>query len=156
MLCPYCRFDDTKVIDSRVADDGTAIRRRRLCPGCSHRFTTFERLEELPLMVVKSNGRREPFDRSKMVRGLQASSKGRRIVPERLDELVEAVEDQARLRGPEVASSLLGMLVLDKLRAFDEVMYLRFASVYKNFDAAGDFAQELKLLEKLQVVESTE
>ena len=150
MHCPSCHFDDTKVIDSRVADEGTAIRRRRLCPQCQHRFTTFERLEELPLIVVKSSGLREPFDRAKVTAGVQAACKGRPVTQAQIEDLSESVEDEVRLQGNEVASAAIGLAVLDRLRRLDEVAYLRFASVYKNFDAAGDFVEELQLLQKLQ------
>jgi len=150
MHCPSCHFDDTKVIDSRVADEGTAIRRRRLCPQCQHRFTTFERLEELPLVVVKSTGGREPFDRAKVTAGVQAACKGRPVTQAQIDGLSESVEDEVRLQGNEVSSAAVGLAVLDRLRRLDEVAYLRFASVYKNFDAAGDFVEELQLLQKLQ------
>ncbi len=150
MHCPSCRADDTKVIDSRLAEEGNAIRRRRHCPQCSHRFTTYERLEELPLAIVKSSGNRESFDRGKVMSGVQAACKGRPVSPEQIEALSEAVEDDARLHGNEVASAVVGLAVLNRLRELDEVAYLRFASVYKNFDAAGDFARELKLLQKLQ------
>lgn len=150
MYCPSCRADDTKVIDSRVADEGCAIRRRRLCPQCSYRFTTYERLEELPLIVVKSSSVRESFDRAKVISGVQAACKGRPVSVEQIEALSVAVEDEVRLRGNEVPSAVIGLAVLDRLRETDEVAYLRFASVYKNFDAARDFAQELQLLQKLQ------
>lgn len=150
MYCPKCRADDTKVIDSRVADEGSAIRRRRSCPRCSHRFTTYERLEELPLMVVKSTGSRELFDRTKVIAGVRAACKARPVSGEQIEALSESVEDEARLHGTEVTSAEVGVAVLDRLRDIDEVAYLRFASVHKNFHAAGDFAQELQLLHKLQ------
>lgn len=150
MHCPSCRADDTKVIDSRLAEEGNAIRRRRHCLQCSHRFTTYERLEELPLIIVKSSGNRESFDRAKVMAGVQAACKGRPVSPEQIEVLSEAVEDDARLHGTEVSSAVVGLAVLNRLRELDEVAYLRFASVYKNFDAAGDFARELKLLQKLQ------
>lgn len=150
MRCPKCHADDTKVIDSREADDGTAIRRRRSCLSCLHRFTTYERLEEVPLMVSKSNGQREPFDRAKVIAGISAACKGRPVTAEQIEQLGEGVEDVARLEGPEVPSSVIGVEVLDRLRQLDEVAYLRFASVYKGFDAAADFQRELVLLKKLQ------
>ncbi len=151
MYCPSCRADDTKVIDSRVADEGDAIRRRRLCPQCSYRFTTYERLEELPLTVVKTHGGREPFDRAKVMAGVQAGVQGssghagaargaRRVGGRR----------GAPARAPKCRAAIVGLAVLDRLRELDEVAYLRFASVYKNFDAAGDFVEELQLLQKLQ------
>ena len=149
MLCPSCRADETKVVDSRLAADGTAIRRRRRCEACEHRFTTFERVEEVPLVVVKSDGSSEPFDREKIVFGITAATKGRGVDPAQIDELAGSVEDEVRLDGNEVTSSRIGLAVLDRLRALDEVAYLRFASVYKNFDAAADFQSELELLSKL-------
>ena len=148
MHCPACRADDTKVVDSRVADEGSAIRRRRHCPACGYRFTTFERMEEVPLVVVKSSGRREPFDRAKIARGVRSAGKGRPITDEQIDELAEAVEEQVRLQGSETTSARVGVAVLDQLRPLDEVVYLRFASVYKSFDGVADFHRELELLEK--------
>jgi transcriptional repressor NrdR len=150
MRCPRCQADDTKVIDSREAEDGTVIRRRRSCVACAQRFTTYERFEEVPLVVVKSNGHREPFDRAKLVAGVGAACKGRPVAAEQIDQLGEAIEEYARLRGPEIASTEIGLEVLDRLRSLDEVAYLRFASVYKGFDAAADFQRELVLLKKLQ------
>lgn len=152
MYCPACHAVDTKVVDSRLADDGTAVRRRRACPDCQHRFTTFERVEEVPLVVQKSDGRREPFDRIKIVRGVEAASKGRPVTTAAIAGLAESVEDQLRVEGPIVTSARVGMLVLDGLRGLDEVLYLRFASVYKNFDAAADFDRELRLLHKFSSV----
>ncbi len=150
MRCPKCHVDDTKVIDSRDADENTAIRRRRSCLSCLYRFTTYERLEEVPLMVLKSNGQREPFDRAKVISGISAACKGRPVTAEQIEQLGEDVEDVARMEGPEVPSSVIGVEVLDRLRQLDEVAYLRFASVYKGFDAAADFQRELVLLKKLQ------
>jgi len=150
MRCPRCHVDDTKVIDSREAEDGAAIRRRRSCVACSHRFTTYERLEEVPLTVVKSDGGREPFDRAKLISGVSAACKGRPVSSEQIEQLAESVEDEVRVRGPEVPTSAVGVEVLDRLRRLDEVAYLRFASVYKSFDAAADFQRELVLLKKLQ------
>lgn len=150
MRCPKCHADDTKVIDSREAEEGVAIRRRRSCVACSHRFTTYERLEEVPLTVVKTDGAREPFDRLKLIAGVSAACKGRPVTVEQIEQLGEAVEDEMRLQGPEVPSAAIGMQVLERLRSLDEVAYLRFASVYKGFDAAADFQRELVLLKKLQ------
>ena len=150
MRCPQCRADDTKVIDSREAEDGTAIRRRRSCGSCSHRFTTYERLEEVPLMVSKSDGSREPFDRAKVIAGVSAACKGRPVSAEQIESLADAIEEHVRLQGPDVTSAEIGIEVLDHLRGLDEVAYLRFASVYKDFDAAADFQRELVLLKKLQ------
>ena len=150
MRCPKCHVDDTKVIDSREADDGAAIRRRRSCLACTHRFTTYERLAEVPLTVVKSNGGREPFDRLKLITGVSAACKGRPVSAEQIEQLADAIEDEVRLQGPDVPTAVVGMEVLERLRRLDEVAYLRFASVYKGFDAAADFQRELVLLKKLQ------
>lgn len=146
--CPSCGADDTRVVDSRVAEESTAIRRRRQCLTCSFRFTTFERIDHVPLTVVKSHGGTEPFDRTKLIAGLAAATKGRSVDAEALDELATAVEDTVRLAGSEVSSANIGLAVLRQLRTVDEVAYLRFASVYKNFDAAADFHRELELMEK--------
>jgi transcriptional repressor NrdR len=145
-----CQADDTRVIDSREAEEGLAIRRRRSCASCAHRFTTYERMEEVPLLVVKSHGAREPFDRAKIIAGVRAATKGRPVSAAQVDALAERVEDHARLHGREITSAELGLAVLEQLRWLDEVAYVRFASVYKNFDAAADFQRELVLLEKLQ------
>ncbi len=150
MRCPKCHADDTRVIDSREAEEGQSIRRRRCCVGCSHRFTTYERMDEVPLVVVKSHGGREPFDRSKIVAGIVAATKGRPVEPGEVEALAERVEDMARLHGAEIATAELGIEVLDGLRSIDEVAYLRFASVYKNFGAAADFQRELVALKKAQ------
>ncbi len=148
VFCPACRADDTKVVDSRVAEEGTAIRRRRECLTCAQRFTTFERVDHAPLSVVKSHGGCEPFDRKKLIGGLSAATKGRNVSDERLEAIATAVEDSMRLLGSSVTSAAIGVAVLDQLRSLDEVAYLRFASVYKDFDAAADFHRELALLEK--------
>lgn len=151
MHCPVCRHDDTKVIDSRPADEGAAIRRRRSCPECAYRFTTYERLEGAPLMVLKRSGGRQPFDRAKVADGIRSACKGRPVPDEMVDELAEAVEDDVRLEaaaGKDITSSLVGHCVLERLRTVDEVAYMRFASVYKNFDDASDFRRELALLKK--------
>jgi transcriptional repressor NrdR len=149
VFCPSCHADDTKVVDSRLAEEGISIRRRRQCLTCSYRFTTFERVEELPLVIVKSDGTHQSFDRGKIVRGLQAATKGRDVDAVQVEQLATEVEDEIRLIGGEVTTSQIGLSVLDRLRVLDEVAYMRFASVYKNFDAAADFASELALLSKL-------
>lgn len=148
MHCPACHHDDTKVVDSREAEEGAAIRRRRECLDCAHRFTTFERADHAPLTVVKSHGGSEPFDRTKVVRGLAAATKGRNVSDAQLEEIALRVEEMVRLHGSTVSSSTVGVSVLEQLRSVDEVAYLRFASVYKDFDAAADFHRELALLEK--------
>jgi len=125
-----------------------AIRRRRECLACGRRFTTYERLDDVPLQVVKRSGHREPWDRSKVVAGLQAAAKNRPLDEARLEDLALQVEEEVRLCGPEVSSEQVGLAVLEHLRALDEVAYLRFASVYKGFDDAHDFAREAGLLTK--------
>ncbi|MEA2827921.1 MAG: transcriptional repressor NrdR [Actinomycetota bacterium] len=144
--CPGCAHIDDRVIDSRQADDGAAIRRRRECLACGRRFTTFERLEEAPLIVLKRSGSGQPFSRSKVVAGMRAAAKNRPVADEQLEALAVEIEDQARLGGPEVSSAEVGRLVLERLRRLDEVAYLRFASVYKVFEEPGDFQRELGLL----------
>jgi transcriptional repressor NrdR len=131
-----------------LADDGTAIRRRRECTACGRRFTTFERIEEAALMVVKRSGDREPFDRSKVVAGVQAATKNRPVTTEAMETLASEVEEAVRLLGPEPSSQQIGVAVLDRLRRLDEVAYLRFASVYKGFEDVGDFEREVGLLSK--------
>ncbi len=148
MHCPACRADETKVVDSRLAEEGNAVRRRRQCLVCAYRFTTFERVDEVPLVVVKGDGRTEPFDRRKIVAGMVAATKGRGIDTGVLDNVAETIEDSVRLQGSEVTTAQIGLAVLDRLRTIDEVAYLRFASVYKNFDAAADFHREIELLSK--------
>ncbi|MGA1346566.1 MAG: transcriptional regulator NrdR [Ilumatobacteraceae bacterium] len=148
MHCPGCRADDTKVVDSRLAEEGAAVRRRRACPECGFRFTTFERVDEVPLSVVKSDGGREGFDRSKVVSGVVAACKGRSIDESAIVALSEDVEDEMRVVGPLVTTAQIGVAVLERLRRVDEVAYLRFASVYKDFDAAADFHREIELLSK--------
>jgi len=142
-----CASLDDKVVDSRQADDGGAIRRRRQCLGCGRRYTTFERVEETPLVVVKRSGEREPFDLPKLVAGVAAAAKNR-LTDEQVTTLVAEVEDQARLAGPEVTTQEIGIAVLDRLRELDHVTYLRFASVYKDFEDIGDFEREVGLLAK--------
>ena len=136
------------MVDSRTADDGAAIRRRRECLSCGQRFTTYERLDEAPLVVVKRSGQREPFRRAKVVAGLRAAAKNRPVVEDHLDALAGEVEETLRLDGPVLTSQQVGLAVLDRLRVLDEVAYLRFASVYKGFEEVGDFERELGLLTK--------
>jgi transcriptional repressor NrdR len=143
-----CHADETKVVDSRLAEEGAAVRRRRHCLACSHRFTTFERIDEVPLVVIKGDGRSQPFDRAKIVAGIVAATKGRGVDAGLIEKVAEAIEDTVRLQGSQVTSAQIGLAVLDRLRTIDEVAYLRFASVYKNFDAAADFHREIELLSK--------
>jgi transcriptional repressor NrdR len=135
-------------VDSRVAEDGGAIRRRRECLGCNRRFTTFERVEEVPLWVVKRTGLREPFDRSKVVAGIRSACKNRPVTDEAMETLAQEVEDVLRAETAEPSSQQVGVVVLEHLKALDEVAYLRFASVYKGFEEAGDFQREAGLLTK--------
>lgn len=144
--CPSCAGFDDKVIDSRTADDGAAIRRRRECLGCGRRFTTYERLEEAPLVVVKREGVREPFDRTKVMAGVRSAAKNRPVGEEQILALGAEVEEALRLEGPELTSHQIGRAVLDRLRALDEVAYLRFVSVYKSFEDLSDFEREVVLL----------
>ena len=145
MRCPGCGSFDDKVVDSRQADDGSSIRRRRACIECGRRFTTFERVEEVPLVVVKRSGDREPFDREKVATGIRLAAKGRPIEE---DGLVNAVEDALRLEGGEVASESVGRCVLERLREADPVAAVRFASVYLGIDDLSDFEREIKALSK--------
>jgi transcriptional repressor NrdR len=148
MRCPYCREDDDKVVDSRTADEGGAIRRRRECLACGRRFTTYERLEPLPFLVVKRSGVIEPFDRAKLAGGIARAVAGRPIPPGAVDRMAEELEEQLRESGPEVPSDAVGLAVLERLQALDPVSYLRFASVYKDFEDVADFEREVVLLQK--------
>ncbi len=148
--CPRCGADDDKVIDSRSVDEGRAIRRRRSCLECAHRFTTFERIETAELVVVKRSGDRVPFDAERIVAGVRAASKNRPVAPADMEELAIRVEDTIRAEGLGVVTTeRIGIEVLDGLRDLDQVAYLRFASVYKEFADAADFAREARLLTKL-------
>jgi transcriptional repressor NrdR len=147
--CPACGSVDDKVVDSRQADDGSSIRRRRQCLACARRFTTFERLEDVALVVLKRSGRREPFDRSKVVAGVAAAAKGRPLGEPGAEQVAVAVEDSLRLEGrAEVTSEDVGRAVLERLRDLDAVAAVRFASVYKGFDDPADFEREVSLLTK--------
>jgi transcriptional repressor NrdR len=143
-----CSSLDDKVVDSRLADDGAAIRRRRECLGCNRRFTTFERLEEAPLMVTKRSGDRVPFDRAKIVAGVVSAAKNRPVGEAEAEQLAADVEEEMRLLGPDVGSQDVGLAVLARLEALDHVAYLRFASVYKGFEDIGDFQREVAVLAK--------
>jgi transcriptional repressor NrdR len=148
MRCPVCANLDDKVVDSRLADDGAAIRRRRECLACGRRFTTFERLEEAPLQVVKRSGDRMPFERSRVVAGVAAAAKNRPVTAEQMEQLAADVEEEMRLLGPEVSTQDVGLAVLVRLEGLDHVAYLRFASVYKGFEDLTDFQREVGLLAK--------
>jgi transcriptional repressor NrdR len=147
--CPECGQVDSKVVDSRQSEDGSTIRRRRECLACRQRFTTFERLEATALGVLKRSGVREPFDRSKVVSGVEAAVKARPVGDDEVRELVQAVEDEVRQApGGEVTSERIGRAVLERLRELDAVAAIRFASVYKGFDDVSEFAHEVTLLTK--------
>ena len=134
MRCPFCSHENSKVVDSRDSETGEAIRRRRECLSCSMRFTTYERIEAVPLYVVKKDGRREEFNRPKLLAGLTLASKKRDIAQVTLEKLVEDVENELRSRNvSEVVASDIGMLVMARLRDIDEIAYIRFASVYRSF-----------------------
>ena len=146
MYCPYCRDSDTRVIDSRVSDDGTSIRRRRSCSACHKRFTTVELAQ---LSVVKRSGASEPFDRDKAVAGVRKACKGRPVTEDDLACLGQQVEDTLRQSGAaEVAAHEIGMAILGPLRELDDVAYLRFSSVYKQFGSAEDFEAEIESLRR--------
>lgn len=149
MRCPACASVDDKVVDSRAADDGTTIRRRRQCLGCGRRFTTYERVEEAALVVVKRSGARVHFDRSNVIDGVLAAAKNRPVSRDEVEVLAEQVEDELRAAAADVTSEHVGMAVLERLRHLDQVAYMRFASVYRGFSGPADFERELTLLAKL-------
>jgi transcriptional repressor NrdR len=146
--CPRCSNLDDKVVDSRLADEGAAIRRRRECLACGRRFTTFERLDDVPLLVRKRSGGQEPFSRTKVVAGMRAAAKNRPVTADELESVATEIEEALRLEGGELSSARIGQEVLTRLRALDEVAYLRFASVYKGFEGADDFRREAGLLQR--------
>ena len=141
MRCPFCAHEDSQVKDSRPSEDGASIRRRRQCEACGARFTTFERVQLRDLTVVKKNGDREAFDRSKLERSIATACRKRDVSPDRIDRLVSSIQRQLETRGDEVTTSQIGEAVMDGLKALDHVAYIRFASVYKDFSEPGDFAE---------------
>ena len=141
MRCPFCGETDSQVKDSRSSEDGAAIRRRRQCEGCGARFTTFERIQLRDLTVIKKNGHREAFDRSKLARAIGFACRKRDIAPERIERLVSGIQRQLETRGDEVRAEEIGELVMAGLKTLDHVAYIRFASIYKDFDEASDFAE---------------
>ncbi len=149
MQCPKCQYHGSRVVDSRPADEGKAIRRRRECERCHFRFTTFERIEQTPLLVIKKNGTREEFSREKLLRGLIRSSEKRPIALEQLENVVNEVEAEIRALGEnEVSSIVIGEHVMDKLAKIDDVAYIRFASVYRQFSDRKTFLEELENMER--------
>jgi transcriptional repressor NrdR len=142
MRCPFCAHDDSQVKDSRPTEDNTAIRRRRQCESCGARFTTFERVQLREILVVKSGGRREPFERSKIEQSVALACRKRTIEQERIDQLVSGIQRQIETIGEsEIASACIGEMVMDGLRQLDSVAYIRFASVYRDFGEARDFEE---------------
>jgi transcriptional repressor NrdR len=151
MKCPFCGYLDSKVIDSRLIEDGSSTRRRRKCEACLARFTTYERYSITPLMVVKKNNRREPFNRSKILEGISTACNKRGISTETIERMAEEIEREVReVPNSEVSAEYVGELVMEKLREVDEVAYMRFASVYKSFDDVDAFIKEASTLEKLE------
>jgi len=149
MRCPFCGHDETQVKDSRPSDDGMTIRRRRFCPGCTQRFTTIERVQLRELTVVKADGRRVPFDRDKLVRSVRVAVRKRPVSEERLERIVSGIVRQLEAAGEsDVPSAQIGEAVMEALREVDEVAYVRFASVYRDFREAKDFEAFLGNLEK--------
>ncbi|TVQ27371.1 MAG: transcriptional repressor NrdR [Spirochaetaceae bacterium] len=151
MRCPHCQEMEDKVIESRTLADGTAIRRRRECLSCGYRYTSYERVEERPLMVIKTTGAREPFDRNKLERGVVQAVRKRPISQLQIEEIINGVEDRATVLAKtthEIASHQLGEMLLEALYDLDRVAYVRFASVYRNFTNVEEFVQEIERLKK--------
>jgi transcriptional repressor NrdR len=147
MKCPACGYNETKVIDSRLNADGTSIRRRRECMKCQHRFTTYEYVEQVPLMVVKRDGRRQPFDRKRIINGLVKACEKRPVSVDRMEEVTTQVERQIQKKcDREVESREIGEMIMEKLAQLDEVAYVRFASVYRQFRDVNQFMSELKVI----------
>lgn len=148
MRCPFCAHEDSQVKDSRSSEDGAAIRRRRQCEACGARFTTFERVQLRELTVVKKDGKREPFDRSKLERAVGHACRKRDIDASKVDRLVSGVQRQMETQGDEVPSGKIGEAVMAGLKSLDHVAYIRFASIYKEFNEPGDFAEIAERVEK--------
>ncbi|SDG91600.1 transcriptional regulator NrdR [Roseospirillum parvum] len=147
MRCPFCGHEDTQVKDSRPTEDNAAIRRRRYCPKCQSRFTTFERVQLRDLVVVKKNGKRSPFDRDKLTRSIAIACRKRPIEPERIEHVVNGIQRRLESSGEsEIPSSMIGELVMEVLHGLDPVAYVRFASVYKNFREVQDFGTFVETL----------
>ena len=149
MKCPFCNQDNTRVVDSRPADDNTAIRRRRMCDACGKRFTTYEKVETIPLIVIKKDQNREQFDRSKIEAGVIRACHKRPVSAEQIHRLVDDVETEVfNLEEREIPSSVIGEIVMDKLKDLEAVAYVRFASVYREFKDVNTFMDELKKILK--------
>ena len=144
MKCPFCNYEDTKVIDSRSQDDNTTIRRRRYCEKCGKRFTTYERIDTIPMTVIKSNGTRETFDKNKLISGIMKSCNKRPITAKQIQEIADDVENAVlSSMDKEIESKEIGSMVMDRLKDIDEVAYVRFASVYRQFKDINTFMEEL-------------
>ena len=153
MKCPYCNEADTKVIDSRPADDNSSIRRRRQCERCGKRFTTYEKLETMPLMVIKKDNSRETYDRSKIEAGIIHSCHKRPVSPQQINSMIDEIENQIfNMEEKEVPTSAIGELVMGKLKDLDEVAYVRFASVYREFKDVNTFIDDWKITEKIDLL----
>ena len=140
MRCPFCSNDDTQVKDSRPTEDNSAIRRRRFCPACGSRFTTFERVQLRELTIIKRNGQRTPFDRDKLMRSILIATRKRPVDPERIERMVNGIQKRLESSGEsDIPSDAVGSMVMDALAGLDQVAYVRFASVYRNFREARDF-----------------
>ena len=145
MRCPFCATDDTRVLDSRDSNEGAVIRRRRECEACKRRFTTYERVDELNPLVIKKDGRREPFDRDKLLMGLKKACEKRPVSVEQLEQIITGIERKLQESGEkEIPSTTIGEEVMLRLPALDEVAYVRFASVYRSFRDIAEFMDELK------------
>ncbi|HZD80996.1 MAG TPA: transcriptional regulator NrdR [Actinomycetota bacterium] len=150
MRCPWCGHEEDKVVDSRPADRGSAIRRRRQCLSCGRRYTTFERIEDVGLVVAKRDGSREPYLREKVVSGIRKAIVNRPVSEDQVARVVQRVEERLRRKGPDLTSQQVGFEVLSELKKLDQVAYIRFASVYKGFQELTDFERELgQLLKKV-------
>ena len=147
MKCPFCSFEDSKVVDSRPTDEGTSIRRRRECLHCGKRFTTYETVESLPMVVIKKDGSRQTFDRSKVLRGIQRSCEKRPVPVADMERMATEIEQELQNNlEREISTELVGEMVMDKLKKADEVAYVRFASVYRQFKDINTFMSELNKL----------
>ena len=147
MKCPFCGFADSKVVDSRPTDEGSSIRRRRECLKCLKRFTTYETVERMPLLLIKRDGTRQPYDRQKLLSGVMKACEKRPVPQQRLEQLVDTVEQKLfSSLDYEISSKVIGEMVMEELRSIDEVAYVRFASVYRQFKDVNTFMEELNLL----------
>jgi transcriptional repressor NrdR len=157
MRCPYCGSDDTQVKDSRPSEDNTSIRRRRVCADCGGRFTTFERIQLRELVVLKKSGRRVPFDRDKLMRSVQVALRKRPVDPDRVERMINGVVRQLESSGEsEINAEQIGVYVMEALKGLDDVAYVRFASVYRNFREAKDFSAVLDELSSQDLVDTEE